>query len=146
VKYGGNIISQKRYGSREALSATSKTTFLLLRECMSRALPSNGRCVQSHRLATCPYAKIASFHLLLSHRSLLYKQSKHYIAYCCSHLTSSHCHYVCVANNYQFVFVTKKERLLYHSFHSDPIISKLVPVYLKEGMICSVEGRAYSAL
>jgi hypothetical protein len=31
---------------------------LLLCACMLRALPSNGRCLQSHRLATCLYATI----------------------------------------------------------------------------------------
>jgi hypothetical protein len=33
--------------------ATEKTALLLLRACMLRALPSNDRCLQSHRFARC---------------------------------------------------------------------------------------------
>jgi hypothetical protein len=39
-----------------------KTGFLLLRVCMLRALPSNGRYLQSHRVAMGLYAAIFLHH------------------------------------------------------------------------------------
>jgi hypothetical protein len=38
--------------------ATENTILLLLRACMLRALPSNGRCLKSHRLAMSLYATV----------------------------------------------------------------------------------------
>jgi hypothetical protein len=45
---------------------TQKTHLLLLHACMLRALPSDGRCSQSHRLATGTYATILFKHERLS--------------------------------------------------------------------------------
>jgi hypothetical protein len=44
-----------------AARTTVNTVLLLLRACMSRALLRNGRCLQSHRLATGLYTTMYSF-------------------------------------------------------------------------------------
>jgi hypothetical protein len=49
-----------------AARTTENTVLLLLRACMLRALPSNGRCLQSNRLATGLYAKVLCWGLNLS--------------------------------------------------------------------------------
>jgi hypothetical protein len=48
------------------------TIVLLLRACMLRALHSNGRCLQSHRLIRGLYATILSSHLCLRPPSSLF--------------------------------------------------------------------------
>jgi hypothetical protein len=51
--FRGNVFTKplRRNGLRN-------TVVLLLRACMLRALPVNSRCLQTHRLATSPYATL----------------------------------------------------------------------------------------
>jgi hypothetical protein len=55
---------------------TENTALLLLRACMLRPLPSNGHCLQSHRLATGLYATIFRWNIFdqLSGYCLLFKK------------------------------------------------------------------------
>jgi hypothetical protein len=48
-----------------------ESTHVLLRECMLRLLPSNGYCLQNHRLATCLYATILTFNLITVNKKKL---------------------------------------------------------------------------
>jgi hypothetical protein len=53
-----NSLSSKPLGYNISSWTTQKTLLLLLRACMLQALRSNGRCLQSHRLATGLYDTI----------------------------------------------------------------------------------------